>query len=238
MANNVGLIPFNEEKLWSYEVGAKTEFMNRIRLNVALFHNVYTDQLATIPIPIVGGGSFGTQTVNAGKTVYNGIEVEGMVKVNDMLSLDGNFGYIDIKIKEFPGADINGVTRNIAALYKAGSYAPKYSANIAANLTIPVNDMTKLIGRVGYNYTSEFQMFPNQLTAPFSDATKGGARGLLDAQLKIQGLGMEGVSLTLWGKNLTNKHYVVRAVDFGQLGMGTVIYGDPRTFGATLDLAF
>ena len=64
------------------------------------------------------------------------------------------------------------------------------------------------------------------------------ARGLLDAQFKIQGLGMEGVSLTIWGKNLTNKHYVVRAVDFGQLGMGTVIYGDPRTFGATLDLTF
>ncbi len=238
VANNIGLLPFNEEKLWSYEVGAKTEFLNRIRLNVSLYHNVYSDQLATIPIPISGGGSFGTQVVNAGKTVYNGVEVEGMFKLNDMLSIDGNFGYSDIKIKEFPGADITGVTRNIAALYRAGSYSPKYSANVAANLTIPVNDMTKVVGRVGYNYTSEFQMFPNQLTAPFSDATKGDARGLLDAQFKIQGLGMEGVSLTIWGKNLTNKHYVVRAVDFGQLGMGTVIYGDPRTFGATLDLTF
>lgn len=49
---------------------------------------------------------------------------------------------------------------------------------------------------------------------------------------------MEGVSLTVWGKNLTNKHYVVRSVDFGQLGMSTVIFGDPRTFGATLDVAF
>ena len=238
VANNIGLIPFNEEKLWSYEVGAKTEFMNRVRLNLSMFHNVYTDQLATIPIPITGGGSFGTQTVNAGKTIYNGIELEGMVKLNDMLSIDGNFGYVDIKIKDFPGADITGTTRNIAGLIRAGAYAPKYSANIGANLTVPVNDMTKVIGRVGYNYTSDFQMFGNTLTAPFSTATKGDSRGLLDAQLKIQGIGMEGVSLTVWGKNLSNKHYVVRSVDFGQLGMGTVIYGDPRTFGATLDLAF
>ncbi len=238
VANNIGLIPFNDETLWSYEIGAKTEFMNRIRLNLALFHNVYTDQLATIPIPISGGGSFGTQTINAGRTIYNGVELEAMFKINDMLSIDGNFGYTDINIKEFPGADITGTTRNIAGLIKPGAYAPKYNYNIAANLTIPVSDMTKVIGRVGYNYTSEFQMFPNTLTAPFSNATKGDARGLLDAQLKIQGLGMEGVSLTIWGKNLTDKHYVVRSVDFGQLGMGTVIYGDPRTFGATLDVAF
>ncbi|MFZ1738815.1 TonB-dependent receptor domain-containing protein, partial [Sphingorhabdus sp.] len=29
----VALIPFNEETIWSYELGAKTEFMNRLRLN-------------------------------------------------------------------------------------------------------------------------------------------------------------------------------------------------------------
>ena len=238
VASNVGLIPFNEEQIWSYELGAKMEFMDRIRLNLAVFHNVYTDQLATIPIPIQGGGSFGTQVVNAGKTTYTGVEVEGAFQITDNFSIDGNFGYIDINIKEFPGADITGVTRNIAPLIAGSGYAPKYTASVAGNLTVPVGD-AKLNARLGYNYTSAFEMFPNTLTAPFSQVGRGDARGLVDGQLRFSGFGPNGgMGLTIWGKNLTDKKYVARSVDFGALGFATVIYGDPRTFGATLDVEF
>jgi iron complex outermembrane recepter protein len=240
VANNIPLIPFNEEKIWSYEFGAKTEFMNRLRLNLAVFHNVYTDQLVTIPIPIVGGGSFGTQTVNAGKTTYTGFEIEGQFKISDMLSIDGNFGFLDVKIKNFPGADITGVSRNIAGLIKGAGYAPKYTGSIAGNVTVPFSGDTKLVGRLGYNYTSGYQMFPNPLTAPFSTTTEGDARGLVDGQIRLDGLSLGGatksLSLTLWGKNLTNKAYITRSVDFGQLGFAGVIYGDPRTFGLNLDI--
>ncbi len=238
VASNIGLLPFNEEKIWSYELGAKMEFMDRIRLNLSAFHNVYSDQLAAIPIPIQGGGSFGTQVVNAGKTTYTGVEVEGAFQISDNFSIDGNFGYIDINIKDFPGADINGVTRNIAPLIAGSGYAPKYTASIAGNFTVPVGD-AKLNARLGYNYTSEFEMFPNTLTAPFSKEGRGDARGLLDGQIRFSGFGPNGgMGLTIWGKNLTDKKYVVRSVDFGALGFATVIYGDPRTFGATLDVEF
>ena len=240
VANNIPLIPFNEEKIWSYELGAKTEFMNRLRLNFAVFHNVYTDQLATIPIPIVGGGSFGTQTVNAGKTTYTGFELEGQLKISDNFSIDGNFGYLDVKIKEFPGADITGVTRNISGLLNGPAYAPKYTGAIAGNVTVPLSGDARLTARLGYNYTAGYQMFPNSLTAPFSQTTEGDARGLVDGQLRIDGIKLGGSSLglTIWGKNLTDKEYVTRAVDFGQLGFAGVIYGDPRTFGLSLDVEF
>lgn len=242
VANNVALIPFNEEKIWSYELGAKTEFLNRIRLNVAVFHNIYTDQLATIPIPIVGGGSFGTQTVNAGKTTYTGFEVEGQFKISNNFSVDGNFGYLDVKIKNFPGNDITNTTRNIAGLLNGAGYAPKYTGSIAANFAVPLSGDVNLTSRLGYNYTSGYQQFANQLTAPFSKTTEGDARGLIDGQIRIDGIKFggsgEGISLTLWAKNLTNKHYITRSVDFGQLGFAGVIYGDPRTFGLTVDLGF
>jgi iron complex outermembrane receptor protein len=83
-------------------------------------------------------------------------------------------------------------------------------------------------------------MFPNPLTAPFSQTTRGDARGLVDAQIKIDGLDLGGIKagLTLWGKNITDKEYITRSVDFGQLGFAGVIYGDPATFGATLDIEF
>lgn len=47
-----------------------------------------------------------------------------------------------------------------------------------------------------------------------------------------------GFGVTFWGKNLTNKDYVTRSVDFGQLGFAGVIYGDPRTYGMSLDFEF
>ncbi|MFZ1738810.1 TonB-dependent receptor domain-containing protein, partial [Sphingorhabdus sp.] len=129
-----------------------------------MFHNVYSDQLATIPIPITGGGSFGTQVVNAGKTTYTGFELEGQFKLTDYFSIDGNFGYLDVKIKNFPGADITGVTRNIAGLLRGSGYAPKYTGAISANVTVPLTGDANLTGRLGYNYTSGYKMFANTLT--------------------------------------------------------------------------
>ena len=64
--SSIPLTPFEEESIWSYELGAKTEFANRLRLNGAVFYNVYTDQLVTIPVPTPAGQSFGNITVNAG----------------------------------------------------------------------------------------------------------------------------------------------------------------------------
>ena len=238
----IPLTPFNEETIWSYELGAKTEIGNRARLNFAAFRNIYTDQLATVPVPIVGSGSFGTITVNAGKTIYTGFEVEGQFKLTDNLSIDGNFGYIDVNVKRFPFADTTNTVRNIAGLLRGTGYAPKYTATIAANVKVPLSGDTRLTGRLGYNYTSSFEQFPNPLTAPFAEVSKGDARGLLDGQIRIDGIKFgesgDGVAVTFWGKNLTNKKYVARSVDFGQIGYATNIFGDPRTYGLTLDFGF
>lgn len=234
----IPLTPFNEEQIISYELGAKAEFADRVRLNVALFYNNYDDQLASIPVPIVGSGSFGTITVNAGKTTYTGAEVEGTFAVTDNLTLDGNFGYVDAKVKEFPGVDINGVTQNIAGLTDA-SYAPEYTGNVSATYRQEVG-FADLVARVGYNYISSFEMFPNQITAPFSEETRGDARGLVDAQISLQEIALGGslLTITAWGKNLTDEGYIARAVDFGQLGFAHTLYGEPRTYGLSATVEF
>ncbi len=237
----IPLTPFNEETIDSFEFGAKTQFADRVRLNFAVFHNIYNDQLATIPVPIVGSGGFGTITVNAGKTTYTGLEVEGQFRLSDNFSIDGNFGFLDVKIKNFPGADTTNTTRNIAGLLNGAGYAPKYTGSIAGNVTVPLSGDAKLTGRLGYSYTSSYQQFGNPLTAPFSKTTEGDARGLVDGQLRIEGIKFgagDGLGITFWGKNLTNKKYVTRSVDFGQLGFAGVIYGDPRTYGMSLDIEF
>jgi len=241
VANNIGLIPFKEETITSYELGFKTEFSHRVRINGSAFYNEYKNQLVSLPIPITGGGSFGNAVVNAGKTNYWGFELEGRFAVTNHLTLDGSFGYVKTSPQDFPQVSSTGANANAAALFTPG-YAPKYTANAGVSYVRELGGSTRLTARVGYNYTSSFWMFGNPITSPFSLPTKGEARGLVDGQLRLDGLatglGGEGLGLTLWVKNLTNKAYVMRSVDFGQLGYATTIYGDPRTFGVTLDAKF
>ncbi len=233
----IRLTPFEDETIWSYEVGAKTEFNRRVRLNLAAFYNVYTDQLVTIPFQAEVGASFGNITVNAGKTKYYGVEAEGNFVVTENISLDGSFGYVKKKPVEFPAGDINNVIRNVASIQNLG-YSPNYTANVGATAKYPVGSLD-MTARVGYNYTSSFWMYGNPLTAPFGNETKGDARGLLDAQLRFENLGFgKNASVTFWGKNLTNKDYKTRTIDFGVFGYATGIWGDPRTYGVTLDFAF
>jgi len=235
----VPLIPFSAETIWSYEVGAKMEFNQRVRLNLALFYNQYSNLQATVPIPISGGGSFGTQVVNAGKIDYLGFEAETQIKLNETFSLDGSVGYTHKNVKNFPGTDTLGNTINIASVITPGN-SPDWTASAGANARFPLASEATGTLRVGYTYTSSQVMFANPLTAPFQAQTSGGSRGLLDAQFRLDGVNLGGskVGVTFWGKNLTDKEYVSRGIDFGALGFGSVIYGDPRTFGVTLDLGF
>lgn len=238
-AANLALLPFGEETIWSYEIGAKTELFDRLRLNVAAFYNSYSDLQVTVPIP--GGATFGTQVANAGKINYAGFEIEGRFAVTDNFSVDGSFGYVHKDVKNFPAVDTTGVTRNIASVIIPG-ISPDYTANLGANLTVPLDNDVRLIGRVGWNYVSEQVFFANPLTAPFNEAIRAGARGLWDAQLRIDGLKpggfSNGIAVTLWAKNFTNKEYIARGIDFGQIGYGSVIYGDPATYGLTVDIGF
>lgn len=52
--------------------------------------------------------SFGTQVVNAGKTIYTGAEVEARLAITDQFTADGSFGYVHKNVKQFPGADVTG----------------------------------------------------------------------------------------------------------------------------------
>lgn len=238
-AANLPLRPFDNETIWSYEIGAKTQFFNRLRLNAAAFYNRYSNQQISVPIPIVGGGNFGTQIVNAGRTDYAGFELEGEFKVNRHWTLDGNFGYLDVKVKQFTSSDVTGVDRNIASVVSP-TYTPKLTINGGVTARYPLGD-AQLTGRVSYAYVSGFTQFGNAITAPFQDVTRGTARNLLDASLRVDDIrlgALGGFSLAFWGKNLLNDHWVSRSVDFGQLGYATRIFGDPRTYGATVGVKF
>ena len=237
---SIPLRSFNEEKIDAYELGAKSTF-GPLRLNAAAFYNIYNDLQTSVPIPIVGGGSFGTQVVNAGKIEFLGFEVEGVFELTETVTLDGAFGHVEKYVKEYPAADVNGNLQNVASII-----TPTNSPDTTANAGISYSDYlgasnTRLTARVGWTYTSSQVYFPNPLGAPFQQETSADSRSLFNAQLRFDsvklGNGPE-FTVLLWGKNILDEEYVARGIDFGQLGFGQILYGEPATYGIDVQFSF
>lgn len=243
---------FDKETVMSYEVGMKTELLDRrLRLNVAAYHNIYDDLAVILPVPNAAAGTFTTRVGNAGKVNYTGFEAEMQAIVSDNFSIDGSIGYVDVKYKEFCTGQPTSTTAtgspecpagviNVASIAKPG-YTSPLTGNVALNASFPLGaGETKLTARVAYTYEDGKYSFNNNIGAPFNEQLKGDNRNLIDAQLAVENLALGGakVDLRLWGKNLTNSHDFVRGVDFGALGYAGGFFADPRTFGITLGFKY
>jgi iron complex outermembrane receptor protein len=86
------LAAFGEEEVDSYELGMRSEWLDRsLRVNLTGFFVEYTDlQIASV---IPGTTIFGTN--NAGDSEVKGLEVEGSWNATDNLNFYGNLGLMD-----------------------------------------------------------------------------------------------------------------------------------------------
>lgn len=226
--------PFRPEKLWSYETGIKADLLdNRLRLNAAAFINSYTDQQVSQPV-LNPNGTFGQIIVNAGKTSYQGVELEAVAIPAQGLTLTGSLGYIDIDIKRFDalGTDIAGSAKP--------QNAPSVTANASMEYAFDMGSLATLTLRGDWNYRSRMYFFATPVGMPFFDDIVSPGRSLVDAQIRLDdvAIGNGDWSLTAFVKNLTDKKHTTRAIDFGALGYAGVWYGDPRTWGLELSVRF
>ena len=235
---------FNEESVMSYEVGIKSELLDRrLRLNLSAYHNIYDDLAVNIPLTNAPPGTFASRVGNAGKVKYTGFEAEMQAVLTDNFTIDGSIGYVDINYKTLMAGQSTTAGAppiNIASIATPG-YTSPWTGNIAANARFPVGsgDM-QLTARVGYTYEDGKYSFPNSIASPFNEELKGDNRNLVDAQIALENIAIGGAKadVRVWGKNLTNSHDFVRAVDFGALGFGGGYYGDPRTYGITVGFKY
>jgi len=234
--------PFESEFINSYEAGLKTELANGLlRLNGAVFFSQYTDEQIVQPITAPVGGGFQNVIVNAGETEYTGIEFEALAKPTDALTLNASFGYTDREVKEFPFEDAttNGVI-NIADEILPGT-APDTTFNFGAayEWNLGNGDLT---ARVNSTYEASRTFFANPRTSPLATQLEAGSRNLVDAQLRWDDISVGGKNtnmyVMLWGKNIFDEEYEVRAIDFGPLGFGGFVYGQPATFGIDVGVTF
>ncbi|MGV3481569.1 MAG: TonB-dependent receptor [Sphingobium sp.] len=213
--------PFDPEFAWNYEVGLKSEWLDRrLRFNASLFYTDYTDLQVTVIRQVDPNfPPFGV-TGNAGKVVIKGAELEINAVPVEGWNLYGTYAYTDSNIKEL----ISGTT-NLRG--NRLPRAPKHKFSIGTSYSVDVQNKVRITGRAEYTYSSNF--YSSILNSPVDQIPN----------LKNLDLGLsfstpdDRWSLELWGKNVTDRLNINTISEVPPLD-GYAQFQPPRTYGATL----
>lgn len=228
-----GIESFSPEKLWSYEAGFKTTWLDRrLRFNAAVFRMDYSDIVIQTFGLSPSGGAVGSFTKNAGSARVQGAEFELAWKPAREIELTGGLGVLDQKFLDF-GIGTNGVAIDPATAHFFDS--PDITANVTAKVTLPLDpSWGELVAGADWSYRSR-TYFDNSNTVVSSQ----GAYSLFGARLSYT-LPNQRLKLVVFGENLADKIYAVRTANLlsTPFAYGLSVYGAPRTFGARLSYNF
>ncbi|GGC06539.1 TonB-dependent receptor [Novosphingobium endophyticum] len=227
-------VEFEPETVKSYELGIKTEFLDRrVRINAALFQadrkNLQKSGF------LVGVGNI---LINSGSATDRGVELEATVVPTDGLTLTANYGFVD--------TDMSTGVR---------SYQPRHSGYVAAEYEFPEFDNGM---RPSFRIDGQYIGKHYRLICPYGSqvSTEVGCAGLenadfeidraltipsrlqVGARLSLADIPLGGASgrVSLWGKNLTNNHEFEYLFSIGSRVLGT--FQMPRSFGVDFGVQF
>jgi iron complex outermembrane receptor protein len=208
--------PYRDETVNAYEVGAKSEFLDRrLRVNVSAFYYDYKDlQVYTV---IQRNGLPVQLFTNASAARVYGGEAEIEARPVTGLSLTLGASLLNAEYKDFQslGADYSGNTL---------PSAPKTSLNGAARYEhpLPVGD---LVTQLDFTYRGKIY-YDTANTERLSDQ----ARAFVNGQV---GWRFEGgrYELGAWGKNLFDVTNISDITPIAAFGFDVFSMGPPRTYG-------
>ena len=184
---------YSPEKLWNYEVGAKTSWLDgKAIFNPAAFYMDYKDkQVASIVVDPTTASGFRGVVSNAGGARVYGLELDTTLAVTDQLRLNAAYTHLDAKYTEF-----NVFTRTASSIAYAGECeiveigagaqstqcklnlagnklerAPKHAFSGSIAFTQPLENGMELIAEVAAQYQSKryFDEFNGQWFGGFAN---------------------------------------------------------------------
>ena len=221
---------FSPEKADSYEVGLKSEWLDkRLIFNLIGFYMDYRDLQVR--------GLEGTTPLfrNAEKATSKGFELEAVARPSANWSLSGNFAYNKAIYKHFV---IEGAGPGGGDLDLSGNHmplAPRTSFALATHHTLPVGDVGEAYLHGEWNYKSSYYL-------DFNNIRPGGRQSRYSVvNARIGFLFDTGIDVSLWGRNLTNADYKVDFIGelpplFGSSQFH--VLGAPRTYGVDVKFSF
>ncbi len=229
-------LSFDKELVDSYEVGAKTEWLNNtLLLNATVFYQEYQDfQLNTFT-----GLQFEVRSVP--EVVSQGVDLD-MVWFTpfEPLSIQGGVTYAETEITDFTGTVGFDPNRENDRM----SFAPEWSASLALTYEQPIGAAFLFRGNIGAKYTSEYNTGSNLDPRKIQDDLT-----LINARI---GFGAEDEKwmIEAWAVNLTDEDYLQVVFDATHQGSAATpaaptatstlnaFLGAPRTYGVTARFKF
>jgi len=222
-------VPVDPETAWNYEIGAKTEWLDRrLRINLTGFKVDYKDQQTFL---FTDDGQVVVE--NAGKVEVEGIELDVEASPMEQVALWAHYAYSRGKIMGLEGFEGN-----------KPSQLPPHALTYGASISIPVPDLQGEITLRGEGVYKSRHFLEASNQDPYS--TK--YNHVLDASISYKSDDGR-LSLSVWGKNLTDKTIVI----YGQHAAGLFYlsgsepgaeltssprYAEPRMYGVSLNVAF
>ncbi|WP_122893334.1 TonB-dependent receptor [Arcobacter peruensis] len=203
---------FNTEHLWNLDIGKSfSNFENKLKTRVNFFYGLRKDQQ-------VDNSYYGTKWIewisNSKSGSYYGVEAQTNYYADNTLHLFASLGLLKSKLDEYESTDVNdGRTPAQSPLYQ-------YNVGFDYMITDDIQIKSDIEGKDSYHFSN-------------SHNQKSKSYALLNASLSYF---VSDWTVTLWGKNLTNKSYQTRGFYFDGQGNGDELYtqqGNPRTFGFT-----
>ncbi len=214
---------FDPETLTTYEVGFKSDlFDRRLRLNGALFYNVYSNIILTLS---ACPSSPCIQPRNIGKAHVKGAEFETTFYPTDNFSIDGSISLLDFQYKDTgaSGLSLSAIT----------PFTPELTYSFGAQYDVPIMDKGKVSFRFDGSYQSH--IYTEAFNTPES-RTAGHFLG--NARITYNGPD-DKWQMALEVENVFNKYYYLTKSDVTKsLGLITAQPGMPRTWAVTVKRNF
>jgi iron complex outermembrane receptor protein len=243
--------PYNPETVRTYEIGAKTQWLDRkLTANVAVFYNDYKDFQASVtrsePDPVnpdpanPTGAPLIVQTVlNAGKLTTYGVELDTVYRPIRPLTLDAQVGYLHAAYDTFNDQGyVTAANPTGDRSYQTPAFSPKFTGRLGAAYQWLLGDYGfshggSITAGGAVSYRSKMSLAVDDTSpatgAPYAGLYQGGY-ALYDARLVWESEDHK-YSLGIYGKNLGGKIYKTDAQNFSSIaGIMTAYYGDPRTY--------
>ena len=215
---------YNPERLWSYEVGVKTDWLDKkLRINATAFYYDYRDIQLTVlltPQNFVG---------NAARSALYGGELEVVARPVQPFRINATLGYLENGYRSIgeglgPG-QVLPITED-SSLPKAPRWT--FTAGGEYLLSLPIW-LGSLAFRVDYSYRT--RAFNDVANTP---EIAQGAFGLLSANIAWRSQD-ERWELMVFGTNLTDERYRISGnASSAAFGIAELTYARPREWGLTV----
>jgi iron complex outermembrane receptor protein len=219
-------IPYDPEFVDNYELGFKTEWMNRrLRFNGALFFMDYKDKQEEIGLRSTGATGQRISVFNAATATMKGVELELQAQATENLSVRANIGYLDSKYDEFTFDNGFGIVDNSGLEFRR---APEFTGGLDVTYERKVGAGTGWI-RGAYRFIGEHFIEQTNRAELANDG-----QHMLDMSVNYE---VNGATFSLFGRNLTGEDGWAHGLNVSGLWAYASARA-PRTWGAEFSYRF